>query len=127
MSEKQQELEKKLKDLIADDRFYIQAFGLRTEEINGVSSFITPFREVQAWDRNDLANFEKKILALENAKKEILEKDAIEKVFRDRRSEYEMVDHLFLEALAEKEEGRPEKMVQYLELRKKIKEKYPKV
>ena len=127
MMEKREELEKKLKELIIDDRFYIKAFGLRTEVVNNVSGYISPANEVKNWDKSDLVEFEKKILALENAKKEILEKEAKEKPLLERRNEYSMIDHLFLEALAEKEEGRPEKMVEYLKLRKSIKEKYPKV
>ena len=127
MIEKKEELEKKLKKLMMDDRFYIKAFGQRVEVINGISGYITPYEEIKQWDKNDLKGFEKKIFALENAKKEILEKEAKEKPLLERKNEYLMIDHLLLEAIAEKEEGRPEKMVEYLKLRKKIKEKYPKV
>mgnify|MGYP003137630086 CR=1 FL=1 len=37
---------------------------------------------------------------------------------------YQKIDKDLLEALAEKEEGRPEKMVEYLEKRKKVKESF---
>ena len=39
-------------------------------------------------------------------------------------SAYRLLDNELLEALAEKEEGRPEKMVEYLEKRKKVKESF---
>ncbi len=46
----------------------------------------------------------------------------------DRRKEaYKEIDVLLLEALAEKEEGRPERMVEYLEKRAAIREANPKV
>jgi hypothetical protein len=42
-----------------------------------------------------------------------------------RRMAYPMIDHLLLEAIAEKEEGRPEKMQAYLIERQKIKDENP--
>ena len=43
-----------------------------------------------------------------------------------RRNSYRQIDELLFEALVEKlEEGRPEKMVEYLKLRKEIKDKHP--
>ena len=44
-----------------------------------------------------------------------------------RREEYSRIDHLLFEAIAEKENGKPEKMKAYLIERKKIKDKHPKI
>ena len=76
--------------------------------------------------KQDLFDFEEKIVKLEAAK---LKLDAIakkEKPINDRKLEYKKIDDLLFEALVEKhEEGRPEKMIKYLELRKEIKDKHP--
>ena len=50
------------------------------------------------------------------------------KILHDKRKrEYLKIDSLFIEALVEElKEGRPEKMEEYLKLRKQIKDKYPK-
>ena len=54
------------------------------------------------------------------------EKEKKEKPLKDRKREYKKIDDLLFEALVEKhEEGRPEKMVEYLKLRKEIKDKHP--
>ena len=42
------------------------------------------------------------------------------------RNEYRQIDELLLEAIAEKQENKAEKMDEYLRLRKVIKDKYPK-
>lgn len=49
-----------------------------------------------------------------------------QQVLLNRQREYAKIDSMFLEALAEKEAGRPEKMQEYLALRDKIKLDYPK-
>ena len=44
-----------------------------------------------------------------------------------RKQEYEKIDSLFIEAMVEElKENRPEKMKDYIKLRKQIKDKYPK-
>ena len=54
------------------------------------------------------------------------EKEKKEKPIKDRQREYSRIDGLLFEALVEKlEEDRPEKMVEYLKLRKEIKDKHP--
>jgi hypothetical protein len=70
--------------------------------------------------------FEAQILKLELAKKYLDDKKKKEKPIKDRQKAYGAIDGLLLEALVEKhEEGRPDKMVKYLELRKDIKNKHP--
>ena len=67
-----------------------------------------------------------KVLKLELAKKHLDDKKKKEKPIKDRQLEYSKIDGLLLEALVEKlEEGRPEKMDKYLELRKDIKHRHP--
>lgn len=44
----------------------------------------------------------------------------------NRKREYAKLDSMLMEALAEKEAGRPEKMQEYLSLRESIKNQYPK-
>jgi len=78
------------------------------------------------WDKDDLIDFEAKVLKLEEAKVKLDEKDKKEKPIKLRKQEYHRIDELLFEALVEKhEEGRPEKMVEYLKLRKEIKDKHP--
>jgi hypothetical protein len=120
------DLDKKLKILMVDDRYYIRAFGQRTRVIKGDSFYIHYNEEIKSWDKNNLDDFEKKILALEKAKKEIDEEEAINKPSLDRRRAYQQIDHFLLEAIAEKEEGRPEKLKEYLKLRAQIKKDIPK-
>ena len=121
------ELEKRLKPLIENNIYYAKAFDFRYEIINGDSHQIDYIKEVNSWDRGDLVGFEKKILKLEEAKKEVDAEEEKKTPLRKRRAEYARIDHLLLEAMAEKENGRPEKMQEYLIKRKEIKDKYPKV
>lgn len=60
--------------------------------------------------------------------KELLEKQKIydRKYKENRKEEYEKIDSMLLEGLSEKEEGRSEKLEEYMKLRKEIKDKYPK-
>ena len=70
--------------------------------------------------------FEEKIKELEEAKVKVDAKRKKEKPILERLRAYKGIDSLLLEALVEKlEEGRPEKMVEYLKLRKEIKDKHP--
>ena len=128
MSDKRKsELEEKLKSLLNVPGCFFKAFGVNTRIINGHKHTIPKSEQIDSWDRENLDNFEKKILKLEEAKKELEEKEKREKPLIDRQRAYSEIDHLLLEALAEKENGRPEKMQECLKLRKEIKDKYPKV
>ena len=71
-------------------------------------------------------DFEEKVLKLEAAKKEMDAKETRERPMLDRRNEYRKIDELLLEAIAEKQENKAEKMDEYLRLRKAIKDKFPK-
>ena len=121
------DLENRFKPLVVNNTYYIKAFGFRTKEIKGEIIGIHESEEIAEWDRDDLDDFEQKVLKLEAAKKEIDEETSKNNVLEDRREEYQKIDHLLFEAIAEKEEGRPEKMKEYLIERKKIKDDYPKV
>ena len=87
---------------------------------------IHQFDRVNEWDKDDLILFEEKIQKLEVAKLKLDDIEKKEKPINDRKLEYKKIDDLLFEALVEKhEEGRPEKMVEYLKLRKEIKDKHP--
>ena len=116
------DLEKRFKPLIANNVYYQKAFGVR---YNG-QYVVSEHDEIAQWDRDDLDDFEQKVLKLEAAKKEIDEEAERVRPMLDRRNEYRKIDELLLEALAEKEENKAEKMEEYLKLRAAIKEKYPK-
>jgi len=120
------DLEKRFKPLIANNVYYQKAFGLRTKKINGETHAIHESEEIAEWDRDNLDDFEQKVLKLEAAKKEMDEEEVRVRPMLDRRNEYRKIDELLLEALAEKEENKAEKMEEYLKLRSAIKEKFPK-
>jgi hypothetical protein len=114
-NKKKSELEDRLRPLIVSNTYYIEAFGDEHFPDSHKS-------HVAKWDKDDLEDFESKILKLELAKSYIDSKKPI----KDRQLEYSKIDGLLLEALVEKlEEGRPEKMDKYLELRKDIKHRHP--
>ena len=114
-NKKKSELESRLKPLIVSNTFYIEAFGDEHFPDSHKS-------HVAKWDKDDLEDFEAKVLKLELAKSYVDSKKPI----KDRQLEYSRIDGLLLEALVEKlEEGRPEKMDKYLELRKDIKHRHP--
>ena len=129
-NKKKGELEEKLKPLVEDNYYFDEAFGKVFKEIkvDGKLEVHEVHRKysMEEWDKDDLIDFEAKVLKLEEAKAKL---DAIvkkEKPIKDREFEYKKIDGLLLEALIEKlEEGRPEKMVEYLKLRKEIKDKHP--
>ena len=50
---------------------------------------------------------------------------AVEARLMKRKSAYRNIETLFFEALAEREEGRPEKMLEYLEKRAQVKQENP--
>ena len=116
------DLEKRFKPLIANNVYYQKAFGVR---YNG-QYVVSEHDEIAQWDRDDLDDFEQKVLKLEAAKKEIDEEAERVRPMLDRRNEYRKIDELLLEALAEKEENKAGKMEEYLKLRAAIKEKFPK-
>jgi hypothetical protein len=125
-NKKKGELEHKLKDLTRNNVYFIEAFGWEREIIGGEKFSISEADRIAKWDKDDLIFFEEKVKALEEAKIKVDEKDKKDKKLFERQSAYRKVDSLLLEALVEKhEEGRPEKMVEYLKLRKEIKDNHP--
>jgi hypothetical protein len=123
---KRNELESKLRPLIQNNVYFLEAFGEEAVIIKGERYLVHESDRIAKWDKDDLEDFEAKVLKLELAKKHLDDKEKKEKPLKDRQLEYSKIDGLLLEALVEKiEEGRPEKMVKYLELRKDIKNKHP--
>ena len=120
------DLEKRFHPLVANNVYYQKAFGVRVKEINGHKHAIHESEEIDQWDRDNLDDFEQKVLKLEAAKKEMDDKAERERPMLDRRNEYRKIDELLLEAIAEQQENKAEKMEEYLRLRKAIKDKYPK-
>ena len=125
-NKKKSELESKLRLLVQNNVYFLEAFGEEIVEIKGEKHFVGEGERISKWDKDDLEDFEDKVLKLELAKKHLDDKEKKEKPIKDRQLEYSKIDGLLLEALVEKiEEGRPEKMDKYLELRKDIKNKHP--
>ena len=125
-NKKKGELESRLKPLVENNVYFNAAFGEEIEIINGEKHVVGEVRRIAKWDKDDLIDFEAKVLKLEEAKIKLDEKEKKEKPIIERKLEYSKIDELLLEALVEKlEEGRPEKMVEYLKLRKEIKDKHP--
>ena len=125
-NKKKSELESKLVALTQNNTYFLEAFGPEIVEIKGEKHAVHHSDRIAKWDKDDLIDFEAKVLKLEEAKVELDEKEKKEKPIKDRELEYKRIDGLLLEALVEKlEEGRPEKMVEYLKLRKEIKDKHP--
>ena len=125
-NKKKGELERKLKDLVQNNCNFLKAFGEEFEIIKGEKHGVHHSDRIAKWDKDDLIDFEEKVVKLEAAKLKLDEKEKKEKPIKLRKQEYHKIDDLLFEALVEKhEEGRPEKMVKYLELRKEIKDKHP--
>ena len=129
-NKKKGELESRLKSLVEDNYYFDEAFGkvFKEVKVGGKLEVHEVHRKysIEEWDKDDLIDFEAKVLKLEEAKVKVDEKEKKEKPIKDRELEYKRIDGLLLEALVEKlEEGRPEKMVEYLKLRKEIKDKHP--
>ena len=120
------DLETRFRPLISSNTYYLKAFGHRTIEINGDLHGIHRDEEIAKWNRDNLDDFEQKVLKLETAKKEMDDETARNKPSEDRRQEYRQIDELLMEALAEKEENNAEKMTEYLAKRQAIKVKFPK-
>ena len=124
-NKKKNELEKRLKECPGAG-YWNEAFGVEYEVINGDRIVKHHGHIIEKWDKDDLIFFEEKVKALEEAKVKVDEKDKKDKKLFERQSAYRKVDSLLLEALVEKlEEGRPEKMEEYLKLRKEIKDNHP--
>ena len=120
------DLEKRFKPLVANNVYYQKAFGVRTKEVKGETFAIHESEEIAEWDRDDLDDFEQKVLKLEAAKKEMDDEAERNAPLENRRKEFRKIDELLLEALAEKQENKADKMTEYLKLRQAIKEKFPK-
>ena len=121
------DLEKRFKPLVRNNIYYQKVFGVRYNlDFEGKKRFISEHDEIAEWDRDDLDDFEQKVLKLEAAKKEMDDEAAKNKPLEDRRKEYRKIDELLLEAIAEKQENKAGKMDEYLRLRKAIKDKFPK-
>jgi len=120
------DLEKRL-GLILCDFNYFKAFDREIVQDKNGNSFELSYKELVArWDRDNLDDFEQKVLKMEAAKKEMDDEAARVKPMEDRRKEYRKIDELLLEAIAEKQENKAGKMDEYLRLRKAIKDKFPK-
>ena len=125
-NKKKGELERRLKLLVQNNVYFLEAFGEEIKVINGERHGVHHSDRIAKWDKDDLPLFEEKILKLELAKSHLDEKERIQKPIDDRVKSYRQIDGQLLEALIEKlEEDRPEKMVEYLKLRKEIKDKHP--
>jgi len=122
-NKKKGELERRLKGL---ESFHDGVFGEEIKIIKGERHGVHHSDRIAKWDKDDLIDFEEKVVKLEAAKLKLDEKEKKEKPLKDRKLEYKKIDDLLFEALVEKhEEDRPEKMIEYLKLRKEIKDKHP--
>ena len=125
-NKKKSELEEKLRPLIQNNVYFLEAFGEEIVIINDERHSVHYSEKIAKWDKDDLEFFEAQVLKLELAKKHLDDKEKKEKPIKDRQKAYGAIDGLLLEALVEKfEEGRPDKMDKYLKLRKDIKDKHP--
>jgi hypothetical protein len=124
---KKNELENRLKPLLENNTCFLGVFGEeKIIDSNGDVIHIHYMDRVFKWDKDDLIDFEEKVVKLEEFKVKLDEKEKKEKPIKLRKQEYHRIDELLFEALVEKlEEGRPEKMEEYLKLRKEIKDKHP--
>ena len=120
------DLEKRFAPLVRNNFYYEKAFSYRVKKINGENHVIHYGEEIAEWDRDDLDDFEQKVLKLEAAKKELDDEAERNAPLENRRNEYRKIDELLLEALAEKQENKAEKMEEYLRLRQEIKARFPK-
>ena len=120
------DLEKRFTPLVKNNSYYQKAFGYRVKKINGDNHVIHYGEEIAEWDRDNLDDFEQKVLKLEAAKKQMDDKEEQERPMLNRKNEYRKIDEMLLEGLAEQEEGRPQKLARYMTMRRAIKEKFPK-
>ena len=126
-NKKKNELENRLKPLLENNICFLGVFGEeKIIDSNGDVIHIHYMDRLAKWDKDDLIDFEEKVVKLEEFKVKLDEKEKKEKPIKLRKQEYHRIDDLLFEALVEKlEEGRPEKMEEYLKLRKEIKDKHP--
>ena len=123
---KKGELENRLKPLIVNNVVFDEVYGVQYYYEDDRKFKVAHHIEINKWDKDDLVDFEEKVKLFEAAKLKLDEKEKKEKPINDRKLEYKKIDDLLFEALIEKlEEGRPEKMEEYLKLRKEIKDKHP--
>ncbi|HCE76126.1 MAG TPA: hypothetical protein DEP04_05805 [Dehalococcoidia bacterium] len=121
------DLEERLRPLITNNTLFIEAFGWEYSVNSLGEKSVVPYGErMKRWDRDDLDDFEQKVLKLEAVKKEMDDKEAFERPMLNRKNEYRKIDEMLLEGLAEQEEGRPQMLARYMTLRRAIKEKFPK-
>ena len=121
------DLEKRLNPLIKNNVLYNKTFGQETYTAkDGFVFQINYLEKINQWDRDDLDDFEQKVLKLEAAKKEMDDEAERNAPLENRRNEYRKIDELLLEAIAEKQENKAEKMEEYLRLRQEIKARFPK-
>ena len=125
-NKKKSELEQKLRLLVQNNVYFLEAFGDESVIIKGERHGVHHSDRIAKWDKDDLEFFEAQVLKLEEAKAKLDSKEKKEKPIKDRQKAYGQIDGLLFEALVEKyEENRPDKIVKYLELRKDIKNKHP--
>jgi len=129
MEKKRKELLERLKPLSRTNIYFAECF----EEIlvpvpnrPGEFTSIHWEKRLREWSLGDIKNLEDVVKKLEAAKIVVDKRIEDEKPLLERRVAYSGIDHLLLEAIAEKESGRPEKMKAYLIEREKIKKKFPK-
>jgi hypothetical protein len=120
------DLEKRFKPLIENNVYFLKAFGEEVVEIKRDRYAVHHSERIAKWDRDDLDDFEQKVLKLEAVKKEMDDKEEQERPMLNRKNEYRKIDEMLLEGLAEQEEGRPQMLARYMTLRRAIKEKFPK-
>lgn len=120
------DLEKRFRPLVENNVCYLKAFGSRTRTVKGELFGIHYQEEIDQWDRDNLDDFEQKVLKLEAAKKEMDDKEEQDRPMLNRKNEYRKIDEMLLEGLAEQEEGRPQMLARYMTLRRAIKERFPK-
>ena len=126
-NKKKNKLLERLKVVTQDNGYFLEAFELEFEIKPDGEKHGIHFHDIIArWDKDDLVGFEEKIKKLEDVRDKVDGEHAIRHKKIQRRNSYRKIDDLLFEALIEKlEEGRPEKMIKYLELRKEIKDKHP--
>ena len=120
------DLEKRFRPLVENNVCYLKAFGSRTRTVKGELFGIHYQEEIDQWDRDNLDDFEQKVLKLEAAKKEMDDKEEQDRPMLNRKNEYRKIDEMLLEGLAEQEEGRTQMLARYMTLRRAIKERFPK-
>ncbi len=114
-------LEERLSEVLKNRKVFRNVFG--HEIVNDAHR--ADIERINEWDKSDLKAFEEKIILLEKEREKLDAEKLIADKIQLRRSNYKDIDHLLLEAIAEKEKGRPERMVEYLKLRDQIRDKFP--